>query len=53
MSDELIDLEFASHVVGDETWELGSALDTTEGTSFPYTAGDELECCCILLVEEQ
>lgn len=49
MGDEFVDLEFAAHVVGDETWELGSTLDTTEGASFPYTAGNELECCCDLL----
>lgn len=50
MGDEFVDLEFAIHVIGDEAWKLGSTLDTTEGASFPYTTGDELKCCCNVLV---
>lgn len=45
MGDELVNLEVAVHVVGDESGELCTALDTTEGASFPDTAGDELEGC--------
>ncbi len=45
MRDELVDLEVAVHVIRDETGELCAALDTTEGASFPDTAGDELEGC--------
>ena len=43
VGDELIDLELAGHVVVDEVGELSAALDTTESTSLPDTAGDELE----------
>lgn len=44
MSDELVDLELAAHVVVDQTTHLAAALDTTESTSLPDTSGDELEC---------
>lgn len=43
VGDELIDLELAIHVVVNEVGKLGATLDTTEGTSLPDTAGDELE----------
>jgi hypothetical protein len=43
VGDELVDLELAVHVVVDKVGKLGAALDTTEGTSLPYTTGDELE----------
>jgi hypothetical protein len=43
MGDELIDLELAVHVVGDEAGELCAALDAAEGAAFPDAAGDELE----------
>lgn len=46
MRDELVDLEVAIHVVGDETGELGAALDAAEGAALPHTSGDELERCC-------
>ena len=45
VGDELVDLELAVHVVLDERAHLAAALDTAESTAFPYTAGDELECC--------
>jgi hypothetical protein len=41
--DELVDLEVALHVVGDEAGQLRAALDTAEGAAFPYAACDELE----------
>ena len=44
VGDELVNLELAVHVVVDEVRELSAALDTTECTTFPDTAGDELEC---------
>lgn len=44
MSDEFVDLEVALEVVVYETGELSATLDTTEGATLPYTAGDELEC---------
>jgi hypothetical protein len=42
--DELVDLETTLKVVIDETGELSTSLDTTEGTSLPATSCDELEC---------
>ena len=44
VGDEFVDLQFAGHVVVHEVGELAASLDPTEGASFPYTAGDELEC---------
>lgn len=52
MRDELVDLEVAVHVVGDETGELRAALDAAERAAFPYAAGDELEGCWEELVRE-
>jgi len=46
--DELVDLELAGHVIVDQVGKLSTALDTTKGAAFPYTAGDELECCIIV-----
>jgi len=43
MSDELIDLQLAGHVVVDQTRQLGAALDAAERAAFPTAAGDELE----------
>jgi hypothetical protein len=43
--DELVHLEVASHVVGDEVRELGAALYTAESAAFPDAAGNELEGC--------
>lgn len=43
MRDELVNLELAILVVGDEIGELSAAFDTTEGAAFPASAGDELE----------
>lgn len=45
VSDELVDLELAGHVVVDEVGELSATLDTTKGATLPHTSGDELECC--------
>lgn len=44
MGDELVHLEVAVEVVVHETGKLSATLDTTEGATLPYTAGDELEC---------
>jgi hypothetical protein len=43
VGDELVDLELAVHVVVNEVGKLGATLNTTEGTSLPDTASDELE----------
>ena len=43
MGDELIDLEFARHVIVDEVRELGAAFDAAESAAFPDAARDELE----------
>lgn len=45
VSDELVDLQFAVHVVVDETTHLRATLDAAEGATFPYATGDELESC--------
>lgn len=45
MGDELFHFEVALQVVINETGELCTALDTTEGASFPDAASDELEGC--------
>lgn len=47
--DELVDLQLAVHVVGDEVGELRAAFDAAEGAAFPDAAGDELECCEVVL----
>lgn len=44
MSDELVDLEVAIHVVRDKARKLSAALDTAERATLPDAAGDELEC---------
>lgn len=44
MGDELVDLEVALQVVGDEVVHLRATLDTTESASLPHTTGNELEC---------
>lgn len=43
VGNELVDLELAVHVVVNEVGKLGATLNTTEGTSLPDTASDELE----------
>jgi hypothetical protein len=43
MSDELVDLKLALHVVIDQVRKLAAALDTTERTSLPHTTSNELE----------
>lgn len=43
VSNELVDLELAGHVVIDETGELSAAFDASEGAAFPAASGDELE----------
>ena len=45
MRDELVDFEFARHVIVDEVRKLAAAFDASECTALPYAAGDELECC--------
>jgi hypothetical protein len=45
VGDELVDLQLALHVVVDQVGKLSAALDATEGTTLPHTAGDKLECC--------
>lgn len=45
VSDELVDLERAVLVVGDEAVHLRATLDTTESASPPHTTSDKLECC--------
>lgn len=42
--DELINLEVALLVIGDEVVQLRAALDTTESTSSPHSASNKLEC---------
>lgn len=42
--DEFIHLQLAGHVIVHQVRELRAAFDAAEGASFPYTAGDELEC---------
>ena len=49
MSDEFVDLELALQVVVNEIWELGAAFDTAKSAAFPYTTGDQLECCEFLI----
>lgn len=43
VGDELVNLEGAAHVVGNEVVHLRTALDTTKGTSLPHTSSDQLE----------
>ena len=42
--DELIHLELARHIVVHQVRELRATFDAAESASFPYAAGDELEC---------
>jgi len=49
MCDEFINLQFSGHVVVNQIGKLGAPLYTTESATFPYTAGDELECFVILI----
>jgi len=44
VGDELINLQLALHVIVDQVGKLGASFDTTESTTPPDTAGDELEC---------
>lgn len=48
VSNELVDLELAVHVIVNKVRQLSAALDTTEGATLPYTASNELECCDLL-----
>lgn len=43
VSDELVHLERAAEIVGDEALHLGAALDASKGAALPHAAGDELE----------
>lgn len=45
VGDELVDLEITLLVVGDKVVQLRAALDTTECTSSPHSAGNKLESC--------
>lgn len=45
MRDEFVDLDLAVQVILNEAGKLRTALDTTEGTSFPDTTGNQLERC--------
>ena len=51
MCDELVYLEFASHVIVHEIWELRAAFDPAESAAFPDTAGNELECYILVLAD--
>jgi hypothetical protein len=44
VSDELIDLQLAGHVIINEVGKLGAALDATESAALPHTTSDKLEC---------
>lgn len=44
MRDELVDLEAALEVVGDQVRQLAAALDAAKRTAPPDAAGDKLEC---------
>jgi hypothetical protein len=44
VGDELVDLEFAIHVVVDKIRKLGTALDATKGTALPLASCNKLEC---------
>jgi hypothetical protein len=44
MSDELVDLQTAIHVVGNKIRKLSASFDAAESAAFPYAASDELEC---------
>ncbi len=38
--DEFVHLEFPSHIIVHEVWELATAFDAAECATFPDTAGD-------------
>ena len=42
--DEFIHLELARHVVVHQIRELRATFDAAKSASFPYAAGDKLEC---------
>ena len=44
VSDELIHLQLASHVIIYQPRELRASLDSTERAALPHAARDELEC---------
>lgn len=43
VGDELVDLQLAFQVVVNNAWQLRAALHTTESSTLPHTAGDQLE----------
>lgn len=43
MSDKLIDLQLASHVVINQIRELRASLNASKSATFPYTASNKLE----------
>lgn len=45
MRDELVHFQFALQIVIHKVRELTAALDSSEGATFPYAPGDELESC--------
>lgn len=51
VSDELINLELAGHVIVDKVGQLTAALDATKGATLPYTTSDKLECCDHMLAD--
>lgn len=44
VSDKLIDLELALHVVINQIWELSSTFNATKSRSTPNTSSDKLKC---------
>lgn len=43
VSDEFVYLQFTSHVIVHQVWQLRATFDAAKGTSFPYTAGYKLK----------
>lgn len=49
MSDKLVDLETALHVIFHQVRQLSASLDTAKGTALPHSTRDKLKCCCSVL----
>ena len=43
MGNEFVNLQFSGQVVIHKIWQLGSAFDTTERATLPYSPGHQLE----------
>lgn len=43
VGDEFVYLQFASHVIVHQVWQLRATFDAAKGTAFPYTAGYKLK----------